>query len=452
MQSSLLRRELQVPDLPYNIPKTPVLKFVTKPLPMASQFYKMSKKGWGPLGHRGMRQFGIGSAERWTECLNVHRLSRKRVAGPLLIGVLRGEGIGPEVTRAALEVLESVIPRTGLAMEICEGGRIGREAEQIFGTSLPEDVMEFCESVFARGGAILHGAGGRRFVYELRKRFDLFFKISPLQIAYGVSEASPLKLDAMQSVDILATRENTGGIYQGHWEEQNCPSGGRLALHHFAYTENQVRRFLQASARLAKRRSGDLTVVWKEAGIPAISRLWQTCAEEAAQAHGVRLHMVDVDLMAYRLIRTPHMFDVIAAPNLFGDVLADLGAILLGSRGVSFSGNYNDAGNAAYQTNHGAAYDLAGTDRANPAGQILSLAMMLRESFGLVQEAAAIQEAVRSVWREGFRSEDVATQGARVVGTREMGSRIADRAVEILESRMLSTVAGIANEATAYPG
>jgi 3-isopropylmalate dehydrogenase len=125
--------------------------------------------------------------------------------------------------------------------------------------------------------------------------------------------------------------------------------------------------------------------------------------------------------------------------------------VLLGSRGVSFSGNYNEDGNAAYQTNHGAAYDLAGTDRANPAGQILSLAMMLRESFGLVQEAAAIQDAIRSVWREGFRTEDVATPGTRIVGTREMGSRIAERAIDILESRVPPTDVGIANEAIAHP-
>jgi 3-isopropylmalate dehydrogenase len=105
-----------------------------------------------------------------------------------------------------------------------------------------------------------------------------------------------------------------------------------------------------------------------------------------------------------------------------------------------------------YQTNHGAAHDLAGTDRANPAGQILSLAMMLRESFGLVREAAAIQEAVRSVWREGFRTEDVATPGTRIVGTCEMGSRVAERAIDILESRMPSTGAGIADEAAAHPG
>ena len=121
---------------------------------------------------------------------------------------------------------------------------------------------------------------------------------------------------------------------------------------------------------MARQRRRDLTVIWKEAGIPAISRLWQDCAQEAAETHGVRLRMLDIDFMAYRLITAAQGFDVVAAPNSFGDVLADLGAALLGSRGVSFSGNYSEAGNAAYQTNHGAAYDLAGTDRANPAGQI----------------------------------------------------------------------------------
>src|SRR5262245_8876513 len=130
-----------------------------------------------------MRQFGNEPVERWTGCLNVHRLSRKRVAGPILIGVLPGEGIGPEVVAAALDVLKAIAPRTGLAIEISEGGLIGRAAERISGTSLPEDVIQFCENVFERGGAILHGAGGGRFVYELRKRFDLFFKISPLQAA-----------------------------------------------------------------------------------------------------------------------------------------------------------------------------------------------------------------------------------------------------------------------------
>jgi 3-isopropylmalate dehydrogenase len=144
--------------------------------------------------------------------------------------------------------------------------------------------------------------------------------------------------------------------------------------------------------------------------------------------------MVDCDLMVYRLIQNAAEFDVIAAPNLFGDVLADLGAVLLGSRGLSYSGNFNESGHAVYQTNHGAAYDLAGTDRANPVGQILSIAMMLRESFLQWRMADAIEQAVREVWTQGYRNKDVATAETQIIGTREMGERIARQAVAALKT------------------
>jgi 3-isopropylmalate dehydrogenase len=289
-------------------------------------------------------------------------------------------------------------------------------------------VIRFCEEIFARQGAILSGPGGGRYVYDLRTRFDLFFKISPLRIVNALPDASRLRPEALGGMDVLITRENTGGAYQGRWSERVGASGQRSAKQTVAYTAAQVRRFLRASARLARARSGQMTVVWKEAGLPGISRLWYEQAEAAAAEFGVSFRMVDVDLMAYRLIQDVAAFDVIAAPNLFGDVLADLGAVLLGSRGLSFSGNYTTSGDAVYQTNHGAAYDLAGTDRANPVGQIFSLAMMLRESFGFFHEADVIEAAVRSVWREGWRTADVVADGTLKVGTREMGRRVAERA------------------------
>jgi 3-isopropylmalate dehydrogenase len=345
--------------------------------------------------------------------------------------VLPGEGVGPEVTGCALEVLQSVAAAVGLRVEVRRGGAIGRDAEQACGVALPAEVVQFCEEVFAAGGAVLNGPGGGRYVYDLRKRLDLFFKISPLRIGHAVPDVCRLKPDALSGVDILIARENSGGAYQGTGREGRTPEGERVAEHVFAYAEGQVRRFLAAAARLAGGRRGHLAVAWKESGIPSVSRLWRDCAGEAAQRYGVRVDMVDVDLLVYRLIQEPRAFDVIAAPNLFGDVLADLGAVLLGSRGVSFSGNYTSRGDAVYQTNHGAAYDLAGTDRANPAGQIFSLAMMLRESFGRWREADAVEKAVCAVWSEGWRTEDVAAPGTRVVGTREMGGRVAERAGQI---------------------
>jgi len=320
-----------------------------------------------------------------------------------------------------------------MQVELRQGGAIGKLAEARCGTGLSQEVLGFCEAVFAAGGAVLSGPGGGRFVYDLRQRLDLFFKISPLRLANALPDAGRLKPAAISGLDVLLTRENTGGVYQGRWFELEWnPRRGRGAEHHFGYSEAQVRRFLTASALLARQRRGKLTVVWKEAGLPTVSRLWRECAEDVAAARGVRLELVDIDLMAYRLIQEGPSFDVVAAPNLFGDVLADLGAVLLGSRGLSFSGNYTSRGEAVYQTNHGAARDLAGADQANPAGQIFAAAMMLRESFHRPREAAAIEDAVQWVWRQGWRTPDVAGEGSQVIGTREMGRRIAERALQLV--------------------
>jgi 3-isopropylmalate dehydrogenase len=161
-------------------------------------------------------------------------------------------------------------------------------------------------------------------------------------------------------------------------------------------------------------------VVVKDGGVPAASNLWREVAADVAAQHGVSCDFINLDHAAYRLIQHGTEFDVLVTPNLCGDILADLGAVLLGSRGLSFSGNFSSDGKAVYQTNHGSAYDLVGTDRANPVGQFYSLAMMLRESFGLHQEAGWIEEAVADVWRQGWRTDDLEESGYRSVGTREL--------------------------------
>ena len=191
--------------------------------------------------------------QRWTECLGAPPSARKP-ASSYTVGVLPGEGIGPEVIGATLDVLAAVAKKAAVPFRITHGGSIGREAERLHATPLPQDVVEFCDGVFKQGGAILHGPGGGRFVYDLRQRFDLFFKISPLRPAYGVAEASKFKPDGLRGVDILMTRENSGGIYQGAWDPDEVTESGRIARHRFSYHEHQVRRFLEASACLAKRR------------------------------------------------------------------------------------------------------------------------------------------------------------------------------------------------------
>jgi 3-isopropylmalate dehydrogenase len=238
-----------------------------------------------------------------------------------------------------------------------------------------------------------------------------------------------VKAEFARGVDILVVRENLSGVYQGRWRESSRPAAGRVAEHAFEYSEEDVRRILEVASRIALRRGGEIAIVLKEGGVPGISALWRDCAADVATAFGVRCRYLDVDYAAYRLIRHARDLDVVVAPNMLGDVLSDLGAVLIGSRGLSYSGSFSSDGAAVFQTNHGSGYDLVGSDRANPVGQIFSLAMLLRESFGLVREAALIERSAADVWRAGWRTEDVMAPGCRLAGTRKMGQLIAEALV-----------------------
>lgn len=379
-----------------------------------------------------------GEAGGWASACFDGRGPARHAPDTIPIGVIPGEGVGPEVIAAALDVLEVVVGSRAVVTEFRHDCSIGRAAERAGQSALPREAVAFCRETFARGGAILNGPGGGRYVYDLRREFELFLKISPIQTALGLPDASPFRREHLDAVDILMTRENCGGVYQGQSHAYSDADGERSVRHAFSYHEQRVRRFLDASARLAASRSGGLTVVWKESGVPAVSGMWRDCAAAAARDTGIAWNMVDVDLMAYRLVTQPGVFDVVAAPNLCGDILADLAAALLGSRGLSYSGNYREDGVAVYQTNHGSAHDLAGTDTANPGGQILAMAMMLGESFGLVREADTVRRALRGLWRQGFRTADVAAPASRVVGTREFGRRVAGRAAALLRAAAAS--------------
>jgi 3-isopropylmalate dehydrogenase len=340
-----------------------------------------------------------------------------------LIGVLEGTGIGSQVIGSALQVLGSIEQATGLQFEVRRGTLIGEEALTRFGQWLPDEVVEFCSEVFRLGGAILSGPGGGRYVYDLRRRFDLFCKFIPIRPWPELAGATRLVPKYVQGVDILLVRDNTGGIYQGEWGEQ-ITAQGRVAKHSFQYSELEVQRIVEVAARASAARRGQLRVVIKDGGIPSMSSLWRDVGSAVARKYGVDAAFMNVDLVAYELIQNAQRFDVIVAPNLFGDILADLAGVLLSSRGVTFSGNFNAQGHGVFQTNHGSAHDLAGTDAANPAGQILSLAMLLRESFGLDQAAALIEKSLAEVWRQGFRTADVAEPGCQIVGTSAMTAHI----------------------------
>jgi 3-isopropylmalate dehydrogenase len=339
-----------------------------------------------------------------------------------LIGVLEGTGIGSQIIGSALQVLASVTQVTGIDFEIRRGTLIGEDALTHFGQWLPDEVVDFCSEVFRLDGAILSGPGGGRYVYDLRRRFDLFSKFVPIRPWPELAGAGRMVPRYLEGVDILLVRDNVGGVYQGEGSER-ITGRGKVAEHSFSYSEWEIQRIVEVAARAAADRRGGLHIIVKDGGIPGMSALWREVGAAAARKHGIEAAFMNVDLVAYELIQNAARFDVIVAPNLFGDILADIAGVLVSSRGITFSGNFNAEGHGVFQTNHGSANDLAGTDTANPAGQILSLAMLLRESFGLQRAAAIIETSLTEVWRQGFRTADLAEPGCQILGTRAITER-----------------------------
>lgn len=358
----------------------------------------------------------------------VHFLPGKiiRQPAPRLIGVLAGTGIGPEVIGATLQVLKAVEQVAGLKFEVHQGGLIGEDANIEHGQWLPEDTAEFCGDIFQHGGAILSGPGGGRYVYDLRRRFDLFCKFVPVQPPAELAGAGKISPKFLQGVDMLIIRDNTGGVYQGQWGDR-ATDKGRVAEHSFSYREDEVHRLVEVGARAARARRGTLHLIVKEGGVPTVTSLWRDVGTAVARKYNIEAQFMNVDLAAYELIQNPTRFDVVVAPNLFGDILADICGVLVSSRGVTFSGNFDLQGHGVYQTNHGCAHDLAGTDTANPAGQILSLAMLLRESFGLNEAACLIEKSLAAAWRAGWRTADITEPCCHTLGTQAMTAKVTEQ-------------------------
>jgi 3-isopropylmalate dehydrogenase len=356
-----------------------------------------------------------------------------------VMGLLTGEGIGPEVIQAALKVLDALETTSPLKIQRRFGETIGlaacRNGQDNEG-QITQNVASFCAEIFAQGGAIMCGPGGGRFVYDLRRRFDLFCKIVPIKPSIHLRSVNRLKSDALEKVDILVVRDNAGGVYQGCWSDRNEDDDGRIVEHRFSYSETQVARIIGAAARLSQVRKKKLHVIIKDGGVPSISKLWRQVAQRICAQTDIECICLNADNAAYRLIQHPDEFDVMVTPNMVGDILADLGAVLLGSRGLSYSANFSGQGEAVYQTGHGAAFDLTGTNRANPVAQILTMAMMLRESYGCHAEASLIERAIDDVWRAGWRTEDLVPSGNRVVGTQRMGELIAEAVLIQAENRV----------------
>lgn len=353
------------------------------------------------------------------------------------IVLLAGDGIGPEVTGEATKVLAAVGERFGHSFAL-EPHWMGGGAIDRFGNSLPDETLQACKSA----DAILLGAVGgpkwdnpqaadrpERGLLALRKGLNLFANLRPVKLNPHLIGASTLREDVLAGVDMLVIRELTGGAYFGPRKEAG-PEGDE-AYDTMIYTREEIRRVVKVAADAAVSRRGKLASVDK-ANVLASSRLWRRVASEVLKDYpSLEVEHVLVDAMAMHLIRRPASFDVIVSENLFGDILTDEASMLAGSMGMLPSASVGDILNGhghplgLYEPIHGSAPDIAGQNIANPLAAILSAAMLLRHSLGLVREAEAIERAVDAVLDEGYRTGDIASVGGEIVGTTIMGDLVA---------------------------
>jgi len=356
------------------------------------------------------------------------------------IAVLPGDGIGPEVINESIKILEAVGNRFGHDFQI-ESGRVGGNAIDDFGTPLPQETIDTCNA----SDAILFGAvGGPKWddpnadvrpedgILAIRKSLGLFANLRPVKVYPTLINSSPLKPEVLKGVDMLVLRELTGGLYFGKPKKRWNTSRGRRGIDTLKYTESEIVRILQVGFELAMERRKKLTSVDKQ-NVLESSRLWREIAIELGQDYPeVELEHILVDNAAMQLIRNPSDFDVIVSENTFGDILTDEASVLSGSMGMlpsaSLSSLPGKSGRrtkvSMYEPIHGSAPDIAGKGIANPIGCILSTAMMLRLSFGMSDEANAIENSVDAALAEGYRTADIASDGGSEVDTSTMGNVI----------------------------
>ena len=349
------------------------------------------------------------------------------------IAVIPGDGIGPEVIRETIKVLQKMEEKaehTFQFTEVLAGGC----AIDATGECLPEDTVKVCKE----SDAVLLGAVGgwkwdtlpgdqrpERALLGLRKELGLFANLRPALLFDDLADACPLKKEIVEGgLDLLVVRELTGGIYFGEKGFRETPMG--LAAYDVEqYAEDEVRRIARVAFDMAKKRRGKVTSVDK-ANVLESSRLWRRVVEEVASEHpDVTLEHLYVDNAAMQIIRDPKQFDVILTGNIFGDILSDEASQITGSIGMLPSASLGEGNFGMYEPVHGSAPDIAGKDLANPFATILSAAMMLRYTLGLLSEGEMIENAVKKVLSGGYRTPDIMSPGMKEIGTKEAGDRVA---------------------------
>lgn len=345
---------------------------------------------------------------------------------------LPGDGIGPEVCEEAKKVLLSVNELFGLDFKVSEE-LVGGDAFEKTGNPLPNQTLEAAKSA----DAILLGAVGgpvwddldyelrpERALLGLRSELDLFANLRPAILSKHLSDSSSLKSEKVQDLDLLIVRELTGGIYFGQPRGKN--DSGLSAFNTMIYSKEEIERIGRVAFEAARKRGKSLCSVDK-ANVLEVSVLWREIMSGLASEYpDVTLSHMLVDNAAMQLVREPKQFDVIVTGNLFGDILSDIAAMLTGSIGMLPSASLNSKNKGMYEPVHGSAPDISGKQLANPLAAILSIAMMLKYSFGLDEASLSIENAIEEVLSEGYRTNDLEGLEENILSTSEMGNKIVE--------------------------
>ena len=345
-----------------------------------------------------------------------------------LITLLPGDGIGPDVTVAARQVLDAVGSKFGHTFEYREE-LIGGAAIDACNNPLPDDSIASCQAADA---VFLGAVGGPKWsdpnarvrpeqgLLGLRATLGVYANIRPIRIYDELAGASPLRREILDGVDMLVIRELTGGIYFGEKTRTDNAASDLCT-----YTVGEIERIVRVAARLAEGRRGKVTSVDK-ANVLETSRLWRDVTDRlmADEFPKLELETLLVDAAAMHLLSRPADFDVIVTENMFGDILTDEASMLAGSMGMLPSASLGDGSIGLYEPIHGSAPDIAGQGIANPCAAIASMAMLLRHSLGLVDEADAVESAIAGAIANGARTADIAADGEARVSTDEMTAEI----------------------------
>ncbi|MBS6554245.1 MAG: 3-isopropylmalate dehydrogenase [Clostridium sp.] len=349
------------------------------------------------------------------------------------IALLGGDGIGPAVIDEGVKILNAIEKKYGIQFEY-ERALIGGCAYDDCKKPLPDSTISTAKAA----DAVYLGAVGdwkydtlpsdlrpEKALLGIRKELNLFANLRPAIVFDELLESSTLKPEVVKGVDIMMVRELTGDVYFGQPRGIEMIDGQRAGFNNMIYYEKEVERIAHVAFQTAMKRNKKLCSVDK-ANVLDSSRLWrEVITTISSQYPQIELTHMYVDNAAMQLIRNPKQFDVVVTGNIFGDILSDEASMLSGSLGMLPSASLSDKNPGMYEPIHGSAPDLKGKNTVNPIATILSAAMMMRYSFGLDEAAIDIENAVKSVLKKGYRTQDIFSQGTQLVGTTQMGDLIA---------------------------